>query len=34
MDFRHSPRCQDYVNRVRAFVTNVVRPVELEHFAQ
>jgi alkylation response protein AidB-like acyl-CoA dehydrogenase len=34
MDFRHSPRCQDYVNRVRAFVANVVRPVELEHFGQ
>ncbi len=32
MDFRHSPRCQSYVDRVRAFVTNVVRPVELEHF--
>jgi acyl-CoA dehydrogenase len=34
MDFRHSPRCQDYVNRVRKFVTDVIRPVEIEHFTQ
>jgi alkylation response protein AidB-like acyl-CoA dehydrogenase len=32
MDFRHSPRSQDYVNRVRTFIADVVRPVELEHF--
>jgi alkylation response protein AidB-like acyl-CoA dehydrogenase len=32
MDFRHSPRCQDYVNRVRKFVNDVIRPMELEHF--
>ncbi len=32
MDFRHSPRSRDYANRVRAFIADVVRPVELDHF--
>ncbi len=32
MDFRHSQRCQGYVEKVRAFVRDVIRPVELEYF--
>ena len=34
MDFRNSPRSQGYVDRVRAFVRDVIRPVELQHFGE
>ena len=34
MDFRHSQRSQDYVDRVRAFVRDVIRPVELQYFGE
>jgi alkylation response protein AidB-like acyl-CoA dehydrogenase len=34
MDFRPSQRCQSYVERVRAFVRDVIRPVELEYFRE
>ena len=32
MDFRHSPRTEDYVTRVRAFVRNQIGPVEEKQF--
>ncbi len=31
MDFRHSPRAQDFLDRVRAFVRDRVLPVEQQH---
>jgi acyl-CoA dehydrogenase len=34
MDFRNSPRCQGYADRVRSFVRDVVRPVELQYFGE
>ena len=34
MDFRHSERCQGYVDRVRAFVRDVIRPVEMQYFGE
>jgi acyl-CoA dehydrogenase len=34
MDFRHSQRCQGYVDRVRAFVRDVIKPVEMQYFGE
>jgi acyl-CoA dehydrogenase len=34
MDFRHSERCQGYVDRVRSFVRDVIKPVEMQYFGE
>jgi len=34
MDFNHSARTQDYLERVRAFIEQRIRPVEEQHFRE